>query len=288
MQLVIVGLIVLIIYLFIRLLANVGGWVSGARYRAYRHLAERYRGRYESRGLADSPIVIFSHRGAMVRVGLAPNVPGQPPQIPKTRVVARFANGIPFRMELAPVCRPSPPQAPKGTRPVRLGDPEFDRDYSVQANDLEMTRDFLDPAVRKGIGNLHDTAPPGGMLVSINPERMLVQVDRNLGAQSEALAWVVQESLALHDALLEAVSRRMKQGIDIVERPGPPDVDAGPAVCKVCGEPVSDGDVIVCALCNTPHHQDCWEYVGGCSIYGCNGKVGVKESFDTSPEPGRP
>ena len=36
-----------------------------------------------------------------------------------------------------------------------------------------------------------------------------------------------------------------------------------------------DGQVIVCSVCNTPHHRDCWEYVGGCSIYGCNGKVGV-------------
>jgi Prokaryotic RING finger family 1 len=118
---------------------------------------------------------------------------------------------------------------------------------------------------------------PGGMLVSINPERMLVQVDRNLGQSSEALAQAVREALVIHDGLLDGVHRRMSQGIAIVDRPGAPDEDAGPPICKVCGEPIDAGDAVVCASCNTPHHRDCWEYVGACSIYGCNGKVGVAE-----------
>ena len=27
--------------------------------------------------------------------------------------------------------------------------------------------------------------------------------------------------------------------------------------------------------CRTPHHRDCWEFVGACSIFGCNGKQSV-------------
>ena len=46
---------------------------------------------------------------------------------------------------------------------------------------------------------------PGGMLVSINPERLLVQVDRNLGQSSEALAQAVREALVIHDGLLDGV-----------------------------------------------------------------------------------
>jgi hypothetical protein len=277
MQLLFVALIVLLVYLFIRLLANFGKWMGGVRYRAYRHLAARYRGRYESRGLSEAPTVSFTHNAATVRVGLAPTIAGQPAQIPRTRVVARFSRGIPFRLELAPFVRPAPPQPPKGTRPVKLGEQEFDREFVVQANDLEMTRDFLGPAVRGAIANLHRSVHPGGMLVSINPERMLVQIDRDLGVHSESLAWAVQETLALHDALIEGVSRRMKQGINIVDDSSAVDDDTGPPICKVCGEPISGGVVIVCAACNTPHHRDCWDYVGACSIYGCDGKVGVRE-----------
>ena len=141
-----------------------------------------------------------------------------------------------------------------------------------------MARDFLDPRVRAAIGNLQRMVHPGGILVSINPERLLVQIDRNLGQSVNALAAAVREALVIHDGLLDGVLLRMNQGIAIVDQPSDawPE-DSGPAICKVCGEPILAGAVIVCAACNTPHHRDCWEYVGACSIYGCNGKVGVTE-----------
>ena len=115
------------------------------------------------------------------------------------------------------------------------------------------------------------------MLISINPERMLVQVDRNLGTNAESLAWVVKQALSLHDGLLDAVMRRMGEGVAIVDDEESWQEDQGPPTCKVCGEPIDESEIVVCASCNTPHHRDCWEYVGACSIYGCNGKVGVRE-----------
>ncbi len=265
------GLIVLTIYLAIRFTATAGGWVSGKRFRAYRTLASRYHGRYENRGLSDPPTVSFTYNGSNVRVGLAPQVPGQMLG-PRTRVVARFGQGLPFRMELAPVARPAPPQAPKGTRVVRVGEREFDRGFVVQANDAEMARSFLSDMVRASVANLQALSPPSGMLVSINPERLLVQVDRNLAAQPESLLYAVQQALVVHDGLHQGVASRLGQGIAIVETgPADPD-DVGLPVCKVCGEQIRDPEVI-CALCRTPHHRDCWEFIGSCSIYGCNGKV---------------
>jgi Prokaryotic RING finger family 1/Protein of unknown function (DUF3137) len=277
MELVILGLIVLFVYLIIRYLAKFGAFLHDKRYRAYRQLAVRYHGRYESRGLSDPPTVSFRHHGSLVRVGLAPVLAGQSGQIPRTRVVTRFAKGIPFRLELAPVARPAPAQPPKGTRLLKLGDPEFDRTFTVRANDLDMASDFLSPDVQDAIGNLQGMVHAGGMLVSINPERMLVQVDRNLAANADYLDMAVRQTLVLHDGLLAGVSRRIAQGIDIVDKSDCWEEDSGPPICKVCGEPIADGAVIVCASCNTPHHRDCWEYVGACSIYGCNGKVGVTQ-----------
>jgi hypothetical protein len=268
------GLVVLAVYFFIRLLANVGAAVKGTRFRAYRQLASRYGGRYETRGASDTPTVSFAYNGSAVRVGLAPTIPGQPDQFPRTRVVCRFPAGIPFRLELAPQSRPDPPQPPKGTRPVAIGEPTFDAVFHVQANDPEMARDFLIANVREAINHLARLGPPGGMLLAINPERMLVQVDRNLGTQPEAFLFAVQEALVIHDGLMEGVDRRVKQGIAIVHEVDI-NYDDEPTVCKVCNEPIDAGPVLTCAVCRTPHHRDCWEYVGGCSIYGCNGKVGV-------------
>src|SRR5271155_4440454 len=199
-----VAVVALILYLVIRLGVKALGWITGNRFRAYKQLAAKYRGRYENRGLSDPPTVSFTYNGSTVRVGLAPQFPGQP-TFPRTRVVARFARGLPFRLELAPVGRPSPAQPPKGTRPVRVGDAEFDRSFIVQANDPEMARDFLTAPVRWAIANLLKHGPRGGMVVSITPERMLVQVDRNLGASVDSLALGVREALTIHDGLQSGV-----------------------------------------------------------------------------------
>ena len=38
--------------------------------------------------------------------------------------------------------------------------------------------------------------------------------------------------------------------------------------CPHCHATVS-GESVTCPECGTPHHQDCWEYYGGCGVYGC-------------------
>lgn len=269
---VVLGVLALLLYVVIRFAATAGSWFTGTRFRAYRQLASLYHGRYESRGLSDPPTVSFSYWGSTVRVGLAPHVPGQHLG-PRTRVVARFSQGLPFRLELAPISRPAPAQPPKGTRVVRVGDQEFDHGYVVQANDPDMAREFLCPSVRWAIGNLSRIAPPGGMLISINPERLLVQVDRNLAQHGDTLPYAVREALVIHDGLTQGVAARLTQGIAIVSA-GAADEEEGPPVCKVCGEAIT-GPAVRCASCKTPHHRDCWEFVGACSIYGCQGKQSV-------------
>lgn len=40
--------------------------------------------------------------------------------------------------------------------------------------------------------------------------------------------------------------------------------------CPVCASIVTDNETQhVCESCSTPHHRDCWEYAGGCAIFGC-------------------
>jgi hypothetical protein len=270
-ELVALGVFVLVLYVVVRLAAKGFAGLAGARYRAYRQLATRYGGKYENRGLVDPPTVSFAHHGSNVRVGLAPVVTGQPTS-PRTRVVARFGRGLPFRLELLPLGRPAPAQPPKGTRPVRSGHSEFDRSYMVQANDGDIAREFLGPFnVRAAIENLRRLAPPAGMLISINPERLLVQVDRNLGSHAPLLEYAVRDALVLHDWLQASVASRLAQGIDIVAVGRPTAEETGPPVCEVCGDPI-EGRHVLCTLCKTPFHRDCWTFVGGCSTFGCPSK----------------
>lgn len=41
-----------------------------------------------------------------------------------------------------------------------------------------------------------------------------------------------------------------------------------PAVCPYCGDRLV-GRVVICPVCKTPHHQNCWQANGGCTTLGC-------------------
>lgn len=49
--------------------------------------------------------------------------------------------------------------------------------------------------------------------------------------------------------------------------------------CPYCQSKIKDDlDVIVCSLCGTPHHRECYEENGGCTTYGCgNNPTTVKD-----------
>lgn len=268
------ALVLLAFYLVIRYGSKLAATLFGTRYRAYRQLAARYHGRCEARGLVDPPTVSFLHLGALVRVGLAPVIAGQYAP-PRTRVVVRFGEGLPLRIELFPLARPSPPQPPRGTRAVRVGQQNFDRVYLLQANDAEIAREiFASDAARTAIEALRSLCLPAGVLVSVNPERMLVQVDRNLGSAFPQLDTAVKAALVLHECLVSNVRRRLGEGVKVVEVGATTSASDGPPMCEVCGDAI-EGPHVVCAQCRTPCHRDCWNFVGSCSTFGCAGKQSV-------------
>lgn len=41
------------------------------------------------------------------------------------------------------------------------------------------------------------------------------------------------------------------------------------AMCQVCGTIPEGKQRVLCSRCGAPHHEDCWNYNGGCAIYGC-------------------
>ena len=273
---------VLVAYVTLRLVVKAFSWAVGRRYRAFRQLAARFQGRYETRGLSDSPIVSFARGADLVRVGLAP-ASGRTPGGVSTRVVVRFLRGIPFRLDLGAPDSPTMRRPVKGTQPVLVGDREFDGAFAVRANDPDMARDVLDPATRWAIQGLQRLVRPGGVSLAVSPERLLVQIDRDLSEDADGLFAAVAETLTIHEGLREGVRRRISEGVKVIEGDGRPDPDEGPPICKVCGEAVGDGPVTVCDRCGAPHHRDCWEFVGWCSIYGCGGKVGRPAAAGRAP-----
>ena len=53
----------------------------------------------------------------------------------------------------------------------------------------------------------------------------------------------------------------------------------GEGNCLVCGDALAERGVVYCAACETPHHPDCWSWVGRCSTFACG-------CTDAVPRPG--
>ena len=45
-------------------------------------------------------------------------------------------------------------------------------------------------------------------------------------------------------------------------------MEASEGECQVCGEKM-ESRVVFCGKCRTPHHEECWSYVGQCSTFAC-------------------
>lgn len=49
---------------------------------------------------------------------------------------------------------------------------------------------------------------------------------------------------------------------------------AGAGQCMVCGDELAATEAMVrCGVCETPHHEECWAYVGKCTTYACGGSA---------------
>ncbi len=42
--------------------------------------------------------------------------------------------------------------------------------------------------------------------------------------------------------------------------------------CGVCGDTLTGQVIVHCSLCEGGHHSECWDYLGGCSTYACEGR----------------
>jgi hypothetical protein len=66
-------------------------------------------------------------------------------------------------------------------------------------------------------------------------------------------------------ALLQAVPGLERDAAITVEAK----LDLSRSICQVCGEGMTQGQVVYCWRCATPHHEECWVYARECSTFGC-------------------
>lgn len=95
--------------------------------------------------------------------------------------------------------------------------------------------------------------------VELSRQALVVRVARMLDVEweVEALARTAEEFVSYVLELESSV------GIHWIE-----ETSSASGQCQVCGQVMRER-VVRCARCLTPHHEECWKYVGECSTYAC-------------------
>lgn len=150
---------------------------------------------------------------------------------------------------------------------VRTGHVAFDRAFTVRGSDTTVLREWLNRDVRRALLRLaggtagHSleihgdgetvTAALAGAVTKRTPLRLFAETTVWLARTIE----VVAEPQAIH--FESAIGR---EGSTFTLQ-----------ACPACAEPVERSLAERCPVCTAPHHEACWQYLGGCGVWGCAG-----------------
>lgn len=227
---------------------------------AFRQLAQRYGGTFISGGWFGRPTVHFHYGQARTPVVVYTNHRQRkkythiaidwPDARLHCEVLSRWAylpNQIQFR-DLQEV----------------VVDAEFERTYVVLANDVSEARNLLIEPVRWQLLRLRGMLGDDFLHVSINRGEMQV-IKQRIVTQPAALEDLVRSVGELFDQAMLTRSTGIEflgnEQLQVISE----------ATCQVCGESIIT-DMVFCRRCKTPHHLECWQYVGTCTTYGCQEK----------------
>jgi hypothetical protein len=158
------------------------------------------------------------------------------------------------------------------------GDRDFDREWTVLTSDAAKARQFLSPEVRQWLNAVALPQAMGETYLRIAAGELLIRQQYihtiAAGATPPASSVHTADRKVIDDLLQASLEiyqialREPLAGIAFVD-----EVEIDPAApnCLVCGE-IIVGSEVMCQSCRTPHHRECWHYVGGCSVFGCGGK----------------
>ena len=229
---------------------------------AMQQVRDYYNGEFAPGPLYELPRLRFAHQGATVL--LEPNPGGRASPRPPYHVSIRFVwPNSQLRMEVYPEQPVTQALKLIGIQDIVIGNAAFDRRYMITGNNLTGIRKLLTQRVCDLINLIRGPKRRDDVHVRIVGGHLWV-TKRNLCGDPRELMDFVQLTLALYDALLAQPAAGIEFLEATINRSDAP-------ICQVCGETI-DTPEVQCARCFTPHHQECWTYFGGCSIYGCRSK----------------
>ncbi len=147
-----------------------------------------------------------------------------------------------------------------GMEDLLIGSNQFDNRYVIQSNDIEQLQQVLTPESQAEIIKLGRD-----INLMILHGRVVFETNVYLNLKNtDMVKTIIDRFVDCYFAMSESWSRTDAL-IDVKV------VSSTTATCMVCGEDVNERKVY-CESCGTPHHRECWEYLGQCSTYACGHK----------------
>lgn len=179
-------------------------------------------------------------------------------ETPQTRVrvsMSRRSPGV-FR-----ILRPSGAMGLLGTRDIKVGNVKFDRHWYITARPETLVRRiFTEDRIDQVMRSVERLAPFTSPAIEITRDVLVVRVEGHQHREADL------------DALVQTASEFVGYLLRLGPEEGIAWVAEGEAgLCPVCAASMDEG-VVHCDRCKTPHHEECWTYVGQCSTYACKGK----------------
>ena len=253
--------------IFLAILLIFGAVVAGAFLRArsnamnamLHRVASRLGGTFVAGGWIDQPGVTFATAGRGARLEF---FGGTKHSSPYSRVVVDMRGVSPGSLHILEQGFFQAFLHLFGAQDLEIGDPAFDKDYVIKATPSSLARQVFSPDRRlegmRIVRRLRSTVEP---TFNLDSQSVTVMVRQYIRVESDLMALID----AARDFVGFLVQPPAAVGIVLEEVRV-----SGAAACPVCGTSMSQG-FVRCESCKTPHHAECWKYMGRCSTYACKG-----------------
>ncbi len=225
-------------------------------------IARHFSGDVMDRGRWLPPAVEFMRQGVRFRVLL------RRPRQKRSSTILQVSTGWPdrhWRVSIIPESISTHLKKLMGVTETTIGQPAFDSTYFLQTNDEKQLKSKLGPAVQQAFDQVNALSHGASFRFSILAGDISLETQISLRGSGDAQQVVeaftnIYFQLSAFDQT--AISVR---GVSF---------DANTATCLVCGDQILEHRV-ECRSCRTPHHEDCWKFVGMCATFACGDTVFV-------------
>lgn len=233
---------------------------SGRLIGAYRRLAQRHGGACRRPGWFSYPDVEFNHRSARAHLRVSTSATKLVGRGPATQLTIPWPdNGFECEVRYPRMYQSVPTHS--SLREMQMGEPGMERYYTICGTDQAALTETLNDVVRWQIEKIRRTPPSGNLCIQFLHARLTITKAYTIYHYAD-LERFVDESLELYDQIMLTRSR----GIEFMQEHSAQILDE--VVCRVCGEEILE-DLVFCRRCKTPHHRECWQYTGACSVFAC-------------------